>query len=80
MGGLLRRLLRLHLSSPDVIIKKNTYIMDLPINDEELTTIVKSLAFGGDTALYEKLKLTKELMDEGLPYKKVLRVRYGIVC
>jgi hypothetical protein len=54
--------------------------MDLPINDEELTTIVKSLAFGGDTALYEKLKLTKELMDEGLSYKKVLRVRYGIVC
>jgi len=54
--------------------------MDLPINDEELNTIVNALRLGGNTALYEKVKLTKELMDQGLPYKKVLRVRYGIVC
>ena len=29
--------------------------MDLPINDKELATIVKSLTLGGDTALYQKL-------------------------
>ena len=27
--------------------------MDLPINDEELNTIVKALGFGGDAALYQ---------------------------
>ena len=31
--------------------------MDLPINDEELNTIVKALGFGGDASLYHKLKL-----------------------
>ena len=30
--------------------------MDLPINNEELGTIVKALTLGGDTALYQKLK------------------------
>jgi hypothetical protein len=54
--------------------------MDLPINNEELNTIIKALRLGGDSALYEKLKLTKDLIDQGLAYKKVLRVRYGIVC
>ena len=38
--------------------------MDLPINDKELATIVKSLTLGGDTALYQKLKLVKETRDE----------------
>ena len=37
--------------------------MDLPINDKELATIVKSLTLGGDTALYQKLKLIKETRD-----------------
>ncbi len=54
--------------------------MDLPINDEELNTIVKSLGFGGDAALYHKLKLVKELKEQGLPYKKILREEYGMVC
>ena len=55
--------------------------MDLPINSEELGTIVKSLTLGGDTALYQKLKLVKETMDEnpGGPYKKILRVSHGMV-
>jgi hypothetical protein len=53
--------------------------MDLPINDKELQTIIKSLGFGGDTALYQKLKLVKELREKGLPYKKILREEYGIV-
>ena len=35
--------------------------MDLPINDQELNTIVRALTLGGDTALYQKLKLIKEV-------------------
>ena len=33
--------------------------MDLPINNEELGTIVKALTLGGDTALYQKLKVSQ---------------------
>ena len=54
--------------------------MDLPINDDELGTIIKSLTLGGDTALYQKLKLVKELRDQDLPYKKILREQYGMVA
>jgi hypothetical protein len=54
--------------------------MDLPINDKELDTIVKAMALGGDTALYQKLKLVKELKEQGLPYKKILREEYGMVA
>ena len=53
--------------------------MDLPINDKELDTIVKALGFGGDAALYHKLKLVGELKGQGLPYKKILREQYGMV-
>jgi hypothetical protein len=54
--------------------------MDLPITDEELNTIVSSLTLGGNTALYQKLKLVKELREQGLPYKKILREQYGMVA
>ena len=54
--------------------------MDLPINDKELDTIVKALGFGGDASLYHKLKLVRELMDQDLPYKKILREQYGIIA
>jgi hypothetical protein len=54
--------------------------MDLPINDKELDTIVKAMSLGGDTALYQKLKLVKELKEQGLPYKKILREEYGMVA
>jgi hypothetical protein len=54
--------------------------MDLPITDEELNTIVNAMALGGDTALFQKLKLVKELKDQGLPYKKILREDYGMVA
>ena len=53
--------------------------MDLPINDEELNTIISALTLGGNTALYQKLKLVKELREQGLPYKKILREEYGMV-
>ena len=54
--------------------------MDLPINDEELNTIINAMSLGGDSALYQKLKLVKELKEQGLPYKKILREQYGMVC
>jgi hypothetical protein len=54
--------------------------MELPINDKELNTIVKALGFGGDASLYHKLKLVKELREQGLPYKQILRKEYGIVA
>jgi hypothetical protein len=54
--------------------------MDLPINDDELNTIIRAMCLGGDTALYQKLKLVKELKDQGLPYKKILREDYGMVA
>jgi hypothetical protein len=54
--------------------------MDLPINDEELNTIISAMALGGDTALYQKLKLVKEIKDQDLPYKKILREDYGMVA
>ena len=34
--------------------------MDLPINDQDLDTIVKALSLGGDTRLYFLLKNFKE--------------------
>jgi hypothetical protein len=54
--------------------------MDLPINDEELNTIVSAMRLGGDAALYQKLKLIKDLKEQGLPYKKILREEYGMVA
>jgi hypothetical protein len=54
--------------------------MDLPINDDELNIIVNSLTLGGNAALYQKLKLVKELREQGLPYKKILREEYGMVA
>jgi hypothetical protein len=54
--------------------------MDLPINDDELNTIISAMTMGGNTALYQKLKLVKELREQGLPYKKILREQYGMVA
>jgi len=54
--------------------------MELPINANELDLIVKALGFGGDGALYHKLKLVRELREQGLPYKKILREQYGLVA
>ena len=54
--------------------------MDLPINDDELNKIINAMSLGGDSALYQKLKLVKELKEQGLPYKKILREEYGMVA
>jgi len=55
--------------------------MELPINDKELATIVKALTLGGDSALYQKLKIIKEIREEnpGGPYKKIAREQFGFV-
>ena len=55
--------------------------MDLPINDNDLDTIVKALALGGDARLYHLLKEVKEVreQDPNGPYKKTLREEKGIV-
>ena len=54
--------------------------MDLPVNDKDLDTIIRALTLGGDTALYQRLKLVKETRDAnpGGPYKKILREENGI--
>ena len=56
--------------------------MELPINDKELATIVSAMRLGGDAALYQKLKIIKEIREEnpGGPYKKILREQYGMVA
>ena len=55
--------------------------MDLPVNDKELSTIVSALHLGGDTALFQILKLVKETREQnpGGPYKKILRESHGMV-
>ena len=49
--------------------------MDLPINDQDLETIVNALALGGDARLYHLLKEVKQVRDDNRngPYKKILR-------
>ena len=49
--------------------------MELPINDNDLETIVNALSLGGDARLYHLLKEVKEVRDlnpDG-PYKRILR-------
>ena len=49
--------------------------MELPINDQDLDTIVNALARRGDARLYHLLKEVKKVRDNnpGGPYKKILR-------
>jgi len=54
--------------------------MDLPINDEELNTIINAMSIDSDSVLYQKLKLVKKLKNQRLPYKKILREQHGIVA
>jgi hypothetical protein len=82
LGGHLRKLQHLNLSSfSAILLESGQTILDLPINEKELGTIVKALTLGGDTALYQKLKLVKETIEAnpGGPYKKILRETHGMV-
>jgi hypothetical protein len=55
--------------------------MDLPINDQDLDTIVKALALGGDARLYHLLKEVKEVRakDPDGPYKRTLREKGMVI-
>tara|TARA_B100002019_G_scaffold246501_1_gene224396 strand:+ start:1595 stop:1759 length:165 start_codon:yes stop_codon:yes gene_type:complete len=54
--------------------------MELPINDEELDTIISALRLGGDVALYQKLNIVKDLRKDNLHnYKKIAEQRFGFV-
>ena len=80
--GHLRKQQHLNLSSfSAILLESGHFILDLPINDRELEVIVNALTLGGDTALYQKLKLVKETRDAhpGGPYKKILRETHGMV-
>ena len=54
--------------------------MDLPINIDELREVIIALQKDGKLLLADKLKLVCTLMEEGKPYKKILREEYNIVA
>lgn len=54
--------------------------MDLPINIDELREVVIALQKEGKLELADRLKLVCTLIEEGKPYKKILREEYGIVA
>jgi hypothetical protein len=54
--------------------------MDLPISLDELREIVIVLEKEQKEELADRLKLVCLLIEEGKPYKKVLREQYGIVA
>lgn len=54
--------------------------MDLPVTLDELRTIVVSLQKDEQLVLADKLKLVALLVEEGKPYKKILREQYNIVA
>ena len=53
--------------------------MDLPIDLDELEVIVECVS-NVDTELARKLRLVKGLIEDGKPYKKILREKYGYVA
>jgi len=54
--------------------------MDLPLNLEELREVVIALQKEGKMELADRLKLVCVLIEEGKPYKKILREEHGIVA
>ena len=54
--------------------------MDLPINIDELREVVVALETANKPELADRLKLVCRLMEEGKPYKKILREEYNIVA
>ena len=53
--------------------------MDLPIDINELEVIIEAVS-DVDTELCHKLRLVNTLIEEGKPYKKILREKYGMVA
>ena len=54
--------------------------MDLPINIDELREVVVSLEKDGKLLLADNLKLVAMLIEQGKPYKKILREEYNMVA
>lgn len=54
--------------------------MDLPINLDELREVVVALEAANKPKIADKLKLVALLIEEGRPYKKILREEYNIVA
>jgi len=54
--------------------------MDLPINIDELRDIIVALQAANKPELADRLKLVCRLMEEGKPYKKILREEYNLVA
>ena len=54
--------------------------MDLPVNLDELREIVVCLENNNKPELAERLKLVALLVEQGKPYKKILREEYGLVA
>jgi len=54
--------------------------MDLPINEYDLKVIIEELQRAGRWELCDRLILVQELMEQGKPYKKILREEYNIVA
>ena len=50
-----------------------------PIDLNELDVIIESVS-DVDTELCRKLRLVKGLIEDGKPYKKILREKYGYVA
>ena len=55
------------------------FLMDLPIDLNELDVIIESVS-DVDTDLARKLRSVKGLVEDGKPYKKILREKYGYVA
>ena len=53
--------------------------MDLPIDLDELEVLIESVS-DVDNELAKKLRLVKVLIEEGKPYKKILREKYGYIA
>jgi hypothetical protein len=54
--------------------------MDLPVTLDELREIVVALQMNDKQILADKLKLVCLLIEEGKPYKKILREEYNMPC
>jgi uncharacterized protein YerC len=54
--------------------------MDLPVTLDELRDIVIALQKNEQHILADRLKLVARLIEEGKPYKKILREEYNIVA
>jgi uncharacterized protein YerC len=63
-----------------ITLDPKEFSMDLPINIDELRDIVVTLEAANKAELADRLKLVCRLIEDGKPYKKILREEYNIVA